>query len=353
VIDESADHFRSFASNLENAISKYEVDEDVPLLERQRRQIRCLIGLETKFRKALIAHRWGPGVYEKFVRFICEKNILDARPYFRERQVTFTEYISTVLKKRRARGLYRFRFNYMFVLFVLRCCRWSPGSQIVAIAKEIAAIRQELAEMNMPLAISRARRFWSSTPKSHLSYMDLVQIHCAGLLAAVDKFVPRSTRGMTKTQVLEEYRKFRAVAIGRMAGDVIERYSETLVHFYPVDKRKIYRANKRLRQFQDQVDHVILSELVNAEVENPAHRTNPSEIADLLAAASVVSLTENVGPESRPEKSIDAIIDRHSAQNDQSEEKLQNADAMVSMQESIEGLGPVEKKILKMKGVNS
>jgi len=756
-VDESSEHFQVFAANLERAIARYGPDGSESRLERQRRQIRLLLNLERRFREALIAHRWGPGVYERFVHFICEKNILDARPYFRERQAIFTKYISKALKKRRARSLYRFRFNYTFVLFVLRCRQWHPGSKIVALARKIEAIRRELMEMNLPLAISQAKIFWSSTPRSHLSYMDLVQIHSAGLLAAIDKFVPGSTRGMTLPQILEKYRKFRSVAIGRMIGDRIEKYSisadtiletvdgkrkkikdfkagdkvwgvnacgqviktqviqihdhgtlpgfevtfddgynctcsldhkfltpegmrplkeiwrrdlgvfdgtagkrkwmdgtlrdvlpqekfvgttsarlpgmsetperdssqgrdsgedevqkdgrlgdllrvdvsdsqdqrgalqdlskmqagvsrgldqrirqveagkpgegsreygpgefnflptaegesrgrkevqtenrkghlhleerkpgtvsrkyqtslvglqalengslasvqrdsnldggerevfwnsetsrlrvsrpqdldrsrrrfsfyerleeaqsppsnssprpdaqrgssqargrdsdslessllsgqwptesrlapmaygdaplsetrslvlrrivrvravgprrmydlevghakhnfllpngvvtsnsETAIHFYPVDKRKIYRANKRLRQFQGQVDYEALSNLVNAEVENPAHRTNASEIADLLAAASVISLNEKINTnDSRPEKSIDAIVDKHSAQNDDSAEKLENADAMISLQESIgDSLNFREKKIIAMK----
>ncbi len=347
-VDESAEHFQVFASNLEKCIEKYGPGEDESLLERQRRQIKLLISLETKFRKVLLEHRWGPGIYRRFVHFICEerRNILAARPYFRERQTVFTKYISNALKKKRDRSLYRFRFNYMFVLFALRCYRWRAGSEVVALAKQIESIRRELMEMNMPLAISQTRIFWSSTPRSHLSYMDLIQIHCAGLLAAIDKFVPGSTRGMTKTQALEEYRKFRAVAIGRMIGDRIEQYSETLIHFYPVDKRKIYRANKRLRRFPDQIDHEALSQLVNAEVDNPAHRTNAAEIADLLASASVLSLDAET--ESEP----DGIISRYVDPATEGGEKIEKADAMIAMQAAIQDLPMMEKKLLRMRGVS-
>ncbi len=151
---------------------------------------------------------------------------------------------------------------------------------------------------------------------------------------------------MTKTQALEEYRKFRAVAIGRMIGDRIEQYSETLIHFYPVDKRKIYRANKRLRQFPDQIDHEALSQLVNAEVDNPAHRTNAAEIADLLASASVLSLDAET--ESEP----DGIISRYVDPATEGGEKIEKADAMIAMQAAIQDLPMMEKKLLRMRGVS-
>jgi len=277
-----------------------------------------------------------------------KRNILAARPYFRERQSIFASKISGALKRRSDKGLYGFRFNYSFVLFVLQAKNWKSnkiGAKIVQLAKEINDIRMEIMEMNMPLAISQARIFWSNTPKSHLSYMDLVQIHCGGLLVAIDKFVPPDTSEMSEEEELEAYRKFRAVAIGRMIGDRIEQYSETLIHFYPVDKRKIYRANKARRKFGDAIDYAKVAESVNEDVEK-AHQTNPEEIAELLAASSCVSGDVALDPEG--ETTLDRYESNAEARPDLQAEE---ADAMLSMKLKIQELALIERKLLQMKGV--
>lgn len=344
-------HFRMFAGNLEAAIKRYEALPEETLLVRQRRQLQLLIELEKKFRKALIKHPWGPSVYRDFVSMILDKkrNILAARPYFRERQSVFASKISRALKKRSDKGLYQFRFNYSFILFVLQAKNWRSnkiGAKIVALEKQINKIRMEIMEMNMPLAISQARIFWSNTPRSHLSYMDLIQIHCGGLLVAIDKFVPPDTSDMSEEEELEAYRKFRAVAIGRMMGDRIEQYSETLIHFYPVDKRKIYRANKARRKFGDAIDYQSVAESVNADVPERAHQTNPEEIAELLAASSCVSGDVSVEPEG------ETTLERYEADiAGRPDLQAEDSDAILTMRSKIQDLSLVERKLLRMRGV--
>lgn len=337
-------HFRNFAGNLERAIDKYADLPEEDLLARQKRQVETLVALEKEFRRTLIKHPWGPGTYKAFVRFICDerRNILAARPFFRERQNIFTEQISKALKKRAEKSLYRFHFNFQFVIFVLAEYKWPRGGKIATLARQIAQLRTELVEMNMPLAISRARIFWSRTPKAQLSYMDLVQISCEGLMSAVDKFC------------LPYSRVFRAVAIGRMTGNFIEQYSETLVHFYPVDKRKIYRANKLLsRGNAEQPDMEKLSEGVNSDVD-PNHQTNPSEIADLLAAASSVSAdspmpnqrAQNPDAESFPLDSFRADESTHP------DVRFEQAEALNVLERAIPDLPMLERKLLRMRGVS-
>lgn len=343
-------HFRVFAAQLEAAIAKYGDLSEESLLERQRRQLKHLIGLENQFRKTLIRHPWGPSVYKAFVSMILDKkrNILAARPYFRERQNVFAAQISRHLKKRSDRGLYKFRFNYSFVQFVLSCHKWPAGGKIQKIARQIDVIRREIMEMNLPLAISQARIFWSNTPRSHLSYMDLVQIHCGGLLVAIDKFVPPDTRGMSNANELEVYRKFRAVAIGRMIGDRIEQYSETLIHYYPVDKRKIYRANKALRR-GDAADMEKVAAAVNEDVDDKSHRTTAVEIAQLLASASTVS--GDVAVELDGETTLERYADEEDFRPDR---QVEEADAKMAVKMKIRDpavLNVKDKKILRMRHI--
>jgi DNA-directed RNA polymerase specialized sigma subunit len=334
-------HFKQFAVSLERAIEKYGDLSEETLLERQKRQIETLVALETKLRRSLIAHPWGPNVYKDFVTFICDKNILAARPYFRERQTVFTNEISKALKKRSDKSLYKFHFNFAFVQYVLRSRRWNckKGAKIVGLANDIAAMRQELIEMNMPLAISRARIFWSRTPKAQLDYMDLVQISCEGLMSAIDKFC------------LPYSKVFRSVAIGRMVGNFIEQYSETLVHFYPVDKRKIYRANKLVHKFSGIVDFDKLADQINDGVE-VEHKTTGTEIASLMAAASTVSADATPVEVNDDGEQMDNAIQRYAADKSvQPDEQVEHKEAVVSMTWAIGHLSLLEQKVLRMYGV--
>ena len=343
---EDESHFRVFATNLEAAIARYENLPEESRLQRQRRQLKLLVGLEAKFRKTLIKHPWGPSVYRSFMDHILKekRNILAARPFFRERQETFAKQISKALKRKSDKGLYRFRFNYSFVLFAMGCHRWPGGGKIAKLAKQIYNIRMEIMEMNLPLAISQTRIFWSNTPKSHLSYMDLIQVHCVGLLVAIDKFVPPVLKDMTEQEELEAYRKFRAVAIGRMIGDRIEQYSETLIHYWPVDKRKIYRANKARRMFGE--DYEKIAEFVNDGVDDKAHHTTPDEVSKLLASASTVSGDVSLDPEG------ETTLDRYEADAESRPDlQVEEMDAIVQMRQRYRDLLMVEQKLLRMKGI--
>lgn len=341
-------HFKQFAVSLERAIEKYGGVEEITLVERQKQQIETLVSLEKKFRKTLIQHAWGPSVYRSFLSMITEErgNILAARPFFRERQDIFIEKIAKALRTQNAKLLYPFAVNYQFVRFVMNARNWRGnrvGGQVVRLADEISRLRTEIVEMNMPLAISRARIFWSRTPRSHLSYMDLVQISCEGLMSAVDKFV------------LPYSKVFRSVAIGRIVGNFIENYSETLIHFYPQDKRKIYRANKSLGKQPvrglDFVDFDKLAAEVNVDVAIKRQETSAFEISDLLAAASHVS-ADTAPPTQDSEVSIPNPIERYAADSScQPDIQFEEAQVRHVLREAYKTLTLVERKLLRMKGL--
>lgn len=340
-------HFKMFAGQLERAIEKYGGVDEIVLVERQKRQVETLVALERKFRKALIRHHWGPSVYRSFIKMITEErgNILAARPYFRERQDVFTAKISKALRDRKEKKLYPFAINYQFVRFVMESRNWkgtNVGSKIVKLANQISDLRTEIVEMNMPLAISRARIFWSRTPRSHLSYMDLVQISCEGLMSAVDKFV------------LPYSKVFRSVAIGRIVGNFIESYSETLVHFYPQDKRKIYRANKSLSKIApergDAIDFDRLADEVNRDVESH-QKTDSVELSHLVAAASHIS-SDIPEPEIPVNAGMTTSIDKYAADVlTQPDTRLENAQAHSRIRDACSNLSMLEQKILRMKGI--
>ena len=112
-------HFRMFASSLEAAIARENVPDDVNFLKLQKEQVETLVKTEREFRKTIVGYksgRTGDHIYGAFIKYICEerRNILAARPFFRERQTVFTKSISQALKDRDVKALQKFNFNFHF-----------------------------------------------------------------------------------------------------------------------------------------------------------------------------------------------------------------------------------------------
>lgn len=341
--EDAGHHFRQFAGILEKAIAKYDSHYGhlgkAEVFEMQKGQVERLATLEEDFRRALIKHHNGRLVYQAFVRHICDerRNILAARPYFRERQPIFTESISVALKERAWRRLFKFHINYQFVAFALKVVSWRPGSKVVKISRQIADARNELVEMNLPLAISRSRIFWSRTPKSHISFMDFIQIATEGMMSGIDKFCGPYSE------------VFRSVLIGRMVGNFIESYSDTVLHFFPTDRRRIYRANKFLSKYPHggfDVDE--LANIVNKDV-GPRHITSPVEIAELIAAASIVS-SDTKSP---TEQNVPDNVARYEAPPEaRPDVQVEQAEALFGVRSAASELSLLDRKLLGLKGVN-
>ncbi len=266
-------HFRTFAKSLEMAIAANQTQLS------QKDQVEGLIKLENRFRKELNSHAAGRDIYKKFIKFILEekRNILSARPYFRERQKKFSAEISPAFKIRDHKAFRKFRFNYMFIRFVLRNYTGRRKVRLRKMAAEIAEERNRLISLNLPLSINRAKIFWKKIPKVNHEYMDMVQMASEGLISAVDKFVP-------------PYRTvFRSVAIGRMVGNMVEASSETMLHFYPSDKRELYRANMlKHRQKIEKVEDMV--EEMNRDRGKDEKKINAGDLHNIMRGASHVSM---------------------------------------------------------------
>jgi RNA polymerase sigma factor (sigma-70 family) len=275
------DEVGRFTEVLKAAIARYgeEKASGQVLLDRQRDQFEGLVGLEDRFRKELLNHGWGELLYTKFVQEICEvkSDILAARPYFRIRQKEFSATISPALKVRDWKAISKHHVNYQFVRFVMQQVNWGPRSPVRRIAGKITALRNQMIETNLPMVIRQARRFFNRTPPRHITLLDFVSVGTEGLIAAVDKFC------------LPFRQMWRSVALYRMIGDFIEAYSKTVIHFYPRDKKRLYRANHVLaRHPHGGVETVDLLTEVNRDAE-PGKVVDESELADLLAAATILS----------------------------------------------------------------
>ncbi|MDE2425730.1 MAG: hypothetical protein KGO96_07470 [Elusimicrobia bacterium] len=156
-----------------------------------------------------------------------------------------------------------------------------------------------------------------------------------GLINAIDKFV------LPYTPV------FRSVAIGRMTGNAIETYSDTIVHFYPSDKNKIYRANKVNKEGSDQtVDYDNLSEDINKDVLEKSKITNPVEIRNLMVAASHVSLESTLTSEDGEENETQYEDPRY-----RPDEIVESNNTYNALRKAYDSLTIFEKKILRMKGI--
>jgi len=328
-------------------------EEEDNLLLRQKRQMEGLFELEKLFRKTLVAHKWGLDVYEAFIWKVSaskEKggngNVLTARPYFREAAAVCIGPICKILQDKNAKKLQKYHFNYNFVLFTIKAKEWSPHHPLRKLEKQMRELRQQIIVTNMPLAISRARIFWNSAaskdPRNALSYMDLIQSASEGLAAAVDKFRFPFTQG------------FRNAIINRVSSVFIENYSATELHFFPKDKRKLYRGNKCIKRFPNGVDYEQLAAYVNLELE-PGQRTTPEEIAQLMAATSMIS-TDSPINESDGDLSATktTILDKCSVGIDaQPEYQVMNVEVSYKLRQGIGGLPVIDQKLLRMKGIST
>lgn len=338
-------HFLDFIASLEGVLAKY--DENT--MEFQRDQVEGLVKAEHDFRRALIRHPRGADVYKAFIRLIMveKHNILMARPFFRERDKTFKAYISHVLRDQSHRALYRFNVNFQFIDFAVRCRKWGrdPASRrIVRLAEDVKTRRDALIKCNIPLAISQARMFFHRNQSSHHSYMDMVQIASGGLSSGVDKFVGPYSK------------TFRAVLIGRILGDLIEANSETFVHFFPADKRRIYRVRKivgALRDGSSSVDYDQVIKLLNKkEAEEGDELTAIEDLHHLMGAAQVVSVN-SLSVQDEDGEEPNNPIERFAAPSDERPDNLlEEMQVRQSVAVAIGTLPLLEQKLLRLKGVD-
>ncbi|SRR5216683_1063704 len=336
-------HFKLFAQSLQRVIAGYnDPDDKNDFTAKQKKQVETLVKSEREFKRILLKDSRGHLVYRRFIRFIVDerRNILAARPYFRERQGEFSQGISLAIKENKFKKLYKFDINYPFIAFSLKSVKWGPRSRITMAAKSVYLARREIIELNMPLAISQARifRYASNSAFSHLNYFDLVQISFEGLINAVDKFV------LPYTTV------FRSVIIGRVKGDLIESASETSLHFYPSDKRKIYRANKAQKgKMRDNINYDNLSEDVNTNGPGLPVPTNAAEIQQLLTASGTVSINAPVTDQDGNEVSLSDKISIDKSH--QPDIIVEDNDVYNKLHESIQKLSLLDQKVLAMRGI--
>jgi DNA-directed RNA polymerase specialized sigma subunit len=307
----------------------------------QKQQFEELVAAECLFRETILSYRISTEIYKRFIQLIriTNNNILSARPYFRESSDTFSSKITPALKTKDPEILKQFGINFHFVKF---CKDYWIGlwpKKVEALYRRVERARTILIENNMPLAVNRAKIFYRKTPKGHLSFLDLIEVSSLGLCAGIDKYTG-------------EFKKnFIGVCIGRIVGNLIDAYSETVMHFYPSDRRVLYRANS-LRGRQGITDITELTKAVNdsfaadlLEGKTAPKPVTVTELAYLMAAASLVSADSNDGEEGFGVYSYTP----DGAEN--AEDVLGKKQQLSQMAQFARKLPLINQKILRLKGI--
>lgn len=329
--------FAQFALEVQRAIAKNDDGTS------QKQQFEELIASEHLFHDTILNSRLSTEIYKKFIAHIkvTNKNILSARPYFRESAITFSRQITPALKAADPEALKVFGINFQFIKFCKDNWIGPWPKKIEAIYLRVERARTIIISNNLPLAINRAKIFFRKIPKgkSHLSFQDLIEISAMGLYTGIDKY-----NGPFK-------KNFIGMCIGRIVGNFIDANTETLFHFYPGDKRTIYRANM-IRGRQGVHDIAELAKAVNdsfakeaLEGKNVPKPITVSELAYLMHAASLISADANSGEEgfgvySFTPDSADSV-----------EEVLSKKQELSQMTRLARKLPLINQKILRLKGI--
>jgi DNA-directed RNA polymerase specialized sigma subunit len=316
----------------------------------QKEQVELLMELEKKFKASILKYAQSREIYKKFILMIVvqNQNILSARPYFREKAPTFSKRITPAIRDANILKLQGFNINFKFITFVKENWLGAFPKRSDALFNKIEKARRILIENNLPLAINEAKKFHRKVPENHVTLMDFISAASEGLASGVDKWVGPYTR------------IFRSVCIGRMKGNLVDLYSETTLHFYPTDKRILYKANT-IKFRQGTTDMKELAEAINksfAEDEKAGkkgskERVTESQIANLLSAASTFSSdskAEDDESSSSGSGNENSILDMTPDTVD-AEEALMNHDILNKARILAKNMDILTRKILIMKGL--
>lgn len=341
------DSFYKLAKEVTAAIerNKDSANDGLNSTEIQKKQVEDLLDAEIKFRETILKYRQSTEIYKKFLQKICivNKNILSARPYFRETAVAFSKKITPAIKANDIDTLKTFDINYQFIKFIRDNWLGPFPKRAEQLYERVHKARTLLIEDNMPLAINRAKLFYRKTPKSHLTLMDMIGICGMGLAAGIDKWCG------TYTPV------FRSVCIGRMVGNLIDAYSETMLHFYPSDKRILYKAHT-IRGRKGIEDIHALTEAVNQSFKDdekegksiPKGEVTVSELSYLMSAASTVSADNTVTVNDGEEF---GVYDYTADETQDIEAQYMEMESTAQMLSLASKLPLMHRKVLKLKGI--
>lgn len=338
--------FQELAAAVNSAIIKND-----GLIGDQQEQVELVVELERKFKFHIQKYQQTVEIYKKFIKKFNDlddeesetENILSAQPFFREKTENFSK-ISKAIKNNNPTELMQYNINYQFINFIVSNWKGNVPERARRYYDDFIEARRILIENNLPLAINRAKLFYRKTPKSHLTLLDLIDICTYGLISGIDKYDG-------------DYSKvWRSVCIGRMVGYMIEEYSKTFLKMYPSDKKILYRANSL--KYRLKIEDVYeLTRAVNESFRQdklegkgcPKLPISEVHIRTLLNGSSYVSADPTV---SESEEDIQTVYDTFIDDSESAEDRLVREDLMDRVVEYSKGLTNLEKKIIRLKGVN-
>jgi len=293
--------------------------------------------LEKNFKKNINSYKQSDKIYQKFLMYIkIERgNILTARPFFREDSKTFGTYISPAFKQDDIQKIKNFNINYKFMKFVIENWRGNLPAKALKAWNEHQHVRQKIIENSMPLAINEAMKFYKAVPKNHLTLMDMINASMSGLCIGVDKWV-----GPFRTV-------FRSVCIGRMKSNIMELYNQTSLHYYPSDKKIIYKAN--LLKSREKIENSeILLDAINGYLKDndDKRQLEMYELENLLNGSDMKSVETEIDEEGF------SVYDTYFEEENIVESTLEKYDLLKNVLIQCKNLKMIERKIIKLKGVD-
>lgn len=330
--------------NLANGIAKILKDNNngkkltrKEFTAQQKAQVERMMELEKNFKKNINSYKQSDKIYQKFLMYIkIERgNILTARPFFREDSKTFGTYISPAFKKDDVQRIKDFNINYKFMKFVIKNWRGNLPTKALKAWNEHQHVRQKIIENSMPLAINEAMKFYKAVPKSHLTLMDMINASMSGLCIGVDKWV-----GPFRTV-------FRSVCIGRMKSNIMELYNQTSLHYYPSDKKIIYKANL-LKSREKIEDSEVLLDAINGYLKDndDKRQLEMYELENLLNGSDMKSVETEIDEEGF------SVYDTYFEEENIVESTIEKADLLKNVLVQCKNLKIIERKIIKLKGVD-
>lgn len=310
----------------------------------QKQQVDSLLKYEDLFKKEICKYAQSDEIYKQFVIYIiAEKgNILSARPFFREKSTVFNKHISPALKIADIKTLKKYAINYEMVKFIVKNWIGPIPARAKKYLEKVEYYRKLLVELNMPLAINRAKLFYRKVPRNNITLLDMINLCVQGLCTGIDKWSGAYSP------------VFRSVCIGRMTANLIDAYSQTSVHFVPDDAKILYRANSI--RFRNQIENIdILAEEINKTLEEDekdgkkAKKITGDELRRLLHAASPISATPL--PEDDDGESVSGVIEMTPHNEISQEDSVSNLEILNKSFLEIKKMNLITIKLLKLKGV--
>lgn len=341
--------FYNLANAIANILKKHNNGKKLSKKEftkQQKYQVEKMQKIENNFKDYINSYKQSDKIYHKFLIFIkIEKgNILTARPFFREKSATFGQKISPAFKEDDTQKLKQFNINYKFMKFIKENWKGNFPARAEKMFKDHGELRQKIIENCMPLAINQAMKFYKSVPKDDsVTLMDMINASMAGLAIGVDKWV-----GPFRTV-------FRSVCLGRMKSNIMDLYNQTFLHYYPSDKKIIYKAN--LIKSKNKIeDNTLLLQALNEYLEESGDNRVLTEF-QLESILNGTSYSPIEIPDSDNDNSTGLNVkvnnyDIYIDENSFIEEKVEKIDALKKVIKASSKLNIIEKKVLKLKGID-